>query len=137
MEFWEKLNVGVADDVEDTDWDEIHIRNFKCLIDTRLRSFYFKIFHKAIAFNDFLFKINRKNSPNCDFCDKFPESIIHIFCECDFVRPIWDELLKIIKDKYDVDFTVSNFDKIFGVFGDKFLTYLFLCLKYHIHSCKF
>ena len=64
----------------------------------------------------FLFKINRKNSPNCDFCDKFPESIIHIFCECDFVRPIWDELLKIIKDKYDVDFTVSNFDKIFGVF---------------------
>ena len=79
MEFWEKLNVGVVDDVEDTDWDEIHIRNFKCSIDTRLRSFYFKIFHKAIALNDFLFKINRKNSPNCDFCDKFPESIIHIF----------------------------------------------------------
>ena len=59
MGFWEKLNVGVTDDVEDTDWDEIHIRNFKCSIDTRLRSLYFKIFHKAIAFNDFLFKINR------------------------------------------------------------------------------
>ena len=56
----------------------------------------FKIFHKAIAFNDFLFKINRRNSPNCNFCDKFPESIIHIFCECDFVRPIWEELFKII-----------------------------------------
>ena len=39
------------------------------------------------------------------------------------VRPIWEELLKIIKDKYDVDFTVSNSDKIFGVFEDKFLTY--------------
>ena len=49
--FWEKL--GNADDeVEDTDWDEIHIRNFKCSIVTRLRSFYFKIFHKAVAFND-------------------------------------------------------------------------------------
>ena len=63
MDFWEKL--GNADDeVEDTDWDEIHIRYFKCSIDSHLRSFYFKIFHKAIAFNDFLFKINRRNFPN-------------------------------------------------------------------------
>ena len=92
MDFWEKL--GNADDeVEDTDWEEIHIRNFKCSTDTRLRSFYFKIFHKAIAFNDFLFKINRRNAPNCDFCDKFPESVIHIFCECNFVRPVWEELV--------------------------------------------
>ena len=106
MDFWEKL--GNADDeVEETDWDEIHIRNFKCSIDTRLRSFYFKIFHKAIAFNDFLFKINRRNSPNCDFCDKSPESVIHIFCECDFVRPVWEELFKIIKDNYDIDFQLQ------------------------------
>ena len=74
-----------------------------------------------------------------DFCDKFPESIIHIFifCECEFVRPIWEELFKMIKDKHDVDFTASYFDKILGVFGEKFLTYLFLCPKYHIYSCKF
>ena len=136
MEFWENLD-DANDGFEDTDWEEIHTRNFKCSVDTRLRSFYFKIFHKAIAFNDFLFKINRKDSPNCAFCDEVPESIIHIFCECDFVRPIWEELLKIIKDKHDIDFSASNFDKIFGVLNDKFLTYLFLCLKYHIYSCKF
>ena len=54
------------------------------------------------------------------------------------LRPIWEELFKIIKDKYDIDSTALDFDKIFGViFGDKFLTYLFLCLKYHIYSCKF
>ena len=40
-------------------------------------------FHNAIAFNDFLFKIKRKDYPNCCFCDKYPESIFHIFCECD------------------------------------------------------
>ena len=60
-----------------------------------------------------------------------------IFCECDFVRPIWEELFKIIQDKHDTDFTALKFDKIFGVFGDKFLSYFFLCLKYHIYSCKF
>ena len=86
------LNVNLAnDDVDDTDWVEIHIRNFRCSIDTRLRSFCFKFFHKAIAFYDFLFKINRKNSPNSDFCDKYPESVTHIFCDCDLV---WDELFQ-------------------------------------------
>ena len=83
--------------------------------------------HKTIAFNDFFYlKLTAEIPPNCDFCEKFPESFIHIFCECDFVRPIWEELFKIIKDKYDIDFSTSKFDKIFGVFGDKFLTYLFL-----------
>ena len=42
-----------------------------------------------------------------------------------------------LKDKHEAEFTTSNFDKILGVLGDKFLTYLFLCLKYYIYSCKF
>ena len=46
----------------------------------------------------------------------FPESIIDIFCECDFVRRIWEELFKIIKDKHDVHFTASNCDEIFEGF---------------------
>ena len=28
---------------------------------------------------EFLFKINRKNPSNCDFCDRLPESIIQFF----------------------------------------------------------
>ena len=104
---------------------------------TRLRSFYFKTFHRAIAFNDFLHKIKRKDSPNCDFCNKFPESITHIFGECEKVTPIWDKFVSIIQNKEDINFTISTFDKIFGVYKDKFLTYLCLCIKYYIYVCKF
>ena len=111
MDFWEKL--GNADDeVEDTDWDEINIRNFKCSIDTRLRSFYFKIFTKQLPLMMFYSNLTAEIPLTLIFYDKFPESVIHIFCECDFVRPIWEELFKIIKDKYDIDFSASNFDKI-------------------------
>ena len=38
---------------------------------------------------------NLKNSPNGDFCGKFPESITHVFSECEVVRPIWNELFMI------------------------------------------
>ena len=99
-QFREKLiNVNTDEDgPEETDWEEIHLRNFKCCIETKLRSFYFKICHKAIAFNDFLFKINRKDSDCCDFCKKFPETIIHVFCESDFMLNLFGMiLLKLLK----------------------------------------
>ena len=85
INFWSELldDSGSGPDFDLEDWETIHLNNFKCTIDTRLRSFYFKLFHRAIAFNNFLFKINRKDSPNCSFCDKFPEASVHIFCDCE------------------------------------------------------
>ena len=51
--FLENLYDDSESGPQDLDWDEIHLRNFKCSIDTRLRSFYFKLFHNAIiAFHD-------------------------------------------------------------------------------------
>ena len=64
--------------MDDPDWTEIHLRNYKCAIDTRFWAFYFKIFHNSIAFNDFLFKIKRKDSSNCCFCEKYLETMIHV-----------------------------------------------------------
>ena len=133
ISFWNCL----ADDMEDPDWTEIHLRNYKCTIDTRFRAFYFKIFHNSIAFNDFLFKIKRKDSPNCCFCEKYPETMVHVFCECEVVIPLWNDMVEIINRKEDVNFSVSNFDKMFGIQDDKFLTFLFLIIKYYIFVSKF
>ena len=47
---------GFVED-EDFEWEDIHNRNLKCTIETQLRSFYFKIFHRAIAFNEFLLNL--------------------------------------------------------------------------------
>jgi len=133
VSFWNEF----AEDPEDLEWDKIHVRNFKCSIDSRFRSFYFKIFHKAIAFNDFLYKIKRRDSPDCVFCNKMPETITHVFCECEIIKPLWEDMVKIIRDKDNIDFDITIFDKMFGVPDDMFLTYLFLSVKYYIYVCKF
>ena len=117
--------------------DEIHNRNIKCTIETQLRSFYFKVFYKAIAFNSFLFKIGRKDSPLCSFCSKSPETMLHVFCECEKVRPIWDELLQLINDNLHADYTLDNFDLMFGVSDDSLVTFLILCCKFYVYRCKF
>ena len=75
-------------DPNDIDWPSIHTRNFKCIIETQLKSFYFKLYHNAIAVKSFLFKIDRSESPLCFFCGKYPETLKHILCECEKVLPI-------------------------------------------------
>ena len=125
------------DNPDHIDWKKTHLNNFKCTISTRIRSFYFKLFHRAIGLNDFLYKIKRKDSPNCSFCNTAPETYKHIFIECPVVKPIWDKAIKVISQKINRPLNVSTFEQMFGVVDDKFLTHLFLLLKYYVYICKF
>ena len=66
--FWiEALDI---DDDDDNDWAGIHSNNFNCTIETQIRTFYLKIFHRAICTNKFLHKIGRSDSPLCYFLSK-------------------------------------------------------------------
>ena len=118
-------------------WNKIHLVNFRCSIFTRLRAFYFKLFYRAIALNKFLHKIKKKDSPLCSLCNNEPETYLHIFVECDVVKPLWDQTLNTINDKNHQVLNVSNFEKMFGLCEDKFVTYIFLIFKYYIYVCKF
>jgi len=134
--YWKDLFSNCVQD-EDLEWELIHTRNYKCTIETQLRSFYFKIFHRAIAFNEFLFKIGRKDSPLCSFCGKFPESFRHVFCECDKVKPLWISLQNLVNSKLHSDYTFNHFEIMFGISYEPFLSYLILCCKFFIYKCKF
>ena len=76
--------LDVADEV---DWNYIYNAIFKCTIETQLRYFYFKHFYKAICTYQYLNRIGATDSPNCYFCNNLPETILHLFCECEKVSP--------------------------------------------------
>jgi len=129
------------DIMEEFEWDQIHNNNFTCTIETQLRAFYFKIFHRAVCTNQFLHKIGRAVSPNCHFCDESPESLLHLLCDCRKISPLWDDLCFYINNVTNNSFIFSKFDKMFGIVDesehDKCITFLFLCLKFYIHRCRF
>ena len=133
--------IDCLDVVDEVEWNYIHNANFKCTIETQMRSFYFKLFHKAICTNQFLHRIGRSDSPNCYFCNNLPETFLHLFCECEKVSPLWDELCFLINNISGESFTFSNFEKMFGVTDlsehDNCISFLFLCLKFYLHRCKF
>ena len=138
--YW--FDVLCDDEDEDIDWADIHNNNFTCSVETHLKSFYFKIFHKAICTNKFLHKIGKIDSPNCCFCDKMPESLVHLFCDCEIITPLWDKLCGFIFSKSGEQLTLSKFEQMFGVNSIKtnhwmIINYLVLYLKFYIHRCKF
>ena len=124
LQFWNDFA-----DPNPVNWDKVHMNDFKCSINTRIRSFYFKLFHKAIALNEFLYKIKRKGSPTCSFCKTAPETYIHCFIECQVIKPIWDKIIIVINQKSNKVIHPSQFDKMFGYEQDIFLTYLFILFK--------
>ena len=71
----------------DNDWAAVHSNNFNCTIETQIRAFRFKVFHRAICTKKFLHKIGRIDSLLCYFCQKFTESYIHMFCDCEKLFP--------------------------------------------------
>ena len=75
----------------------------------------------------FCLKLKEKIPLIACFVKKLPKTIIHFFCECEVVKPIWNDIDKIIKNKHDINFASSPFEKMFGIQGDKFIIY-FLCV---------
>ena len=56
------------------------------------------------------------------------EIVFHVFCESEKVWPLWDELLQLINDNIDklLNYFVVDFDLMFGVSGDSFVTFLWM-----------
>ena len=86
----------------------------------------------------FCLRSRARDSPYCSFCNKVEETITHVFLQCDKVKPIWKDIIRLINQKENTTINVSDFGKMFGIkVEDKFLTYIFLVVKYYIYICKF
>lgn len=88
---------------------------YKCTIETQLRSFYFKMFYNAIALNSLLYKIGRRDSPLCYFCQELPETLTHIFCKSTEVARMGKKLADYI-DNMTKETTLNfEFAHILGI----------------------
>jgi len=62
---------------------------FYCTKETKLQAFQFKLLHRRIATNDYLYKIGISLTDICTFCEQKKESLIHLFWDCEFVQTFW------------------------------------------------
>ena len=66
---------------------------FKVIVETKFRSFQFKIIHNIIPTNLSLYKMNIKETPQCEHCLFQNETLVHIFLECSVVESFWKDVI--------------------------------------------
>ena len=71
-------------------WPDIYKLPFIITRETKLQSFQYKIIHRIIACNKWLFNIKIKDSSRCSYCE-CEDNIQHFFLNCDNVRDFWGE----------------------------------------------
>ena len=67
---------------------------FLCTRESKLRVFQFKLIHRRISTNRYLFKVGLSSSEQCSFCENTSESLLHLLWECPKTKVFWNEVIK-------------------------------------------
>ena len=61
-----------------------------------VKFFSYEIITKAVYTKDKQFKYGRVVSPNCVLCNKAPETLRHLFCDCEVSSAFWEQNIRPI-----------------------------------------
>ena len=86
---------------------------FKITIESKLRSFQFKLIHTIHPTIQRLCKMNVKSSPKCEQCDASCETISHIFYECPAIKIFWEKSIDLWNRKRSENMNLKKL-KFFG-----------------------
>ena len=97
---WEKeFNLEV-----DSNW----WKTKKVTNDIQIRWFQYRIMRRILATNTFLCKIGITDSELCTFCNEYPETLNHLFWECEYTSEIWEEIHEWIKELSGIDIYMNT-----------------------------
>lgn len=107
---WKELGY----DFPEEQWKKNYMLSFKCCQETAVQWLQYRILHRILATNSFLYKIKFVKSNLCTFCNIHDETIEHLFFQCSYVKKIWDSLQKMFEIKFRKTFRLDKQTIIFG-----------------------
>ena len=73
----------------DINWKDVYQLPHRVTNETSLRVFQYKILNNIVYLNNRLHKFGFVESPLCSLCNREPESILHLFCNCKETQKLW------------------------------------------------
>lgn len=104
---------------DNTWWKKVYVMPSRSTMDVKARWFQYRIIHRIICTNTYLHIIKIKNSPNCTFCNRDVETILHLFWECRIVNTFWQDLIAYINNNTNLNLQCIATEIIFGFVSSK------------------
>ena len=131
MDKWKSINLGNFDNLE---WRQIFETPVKSCRSIKLQSFQYRIVHRIITCNHWLFNVKLKDSPNCN-CGE-DDTMEHFFFNCNDSNIFWNSLSEW--SKCNIDFNIT--DIMFGLEDSdikmKVFNFMIIFAKRYIHDQK-
>ena len=129
-------------DISDEEWKVIFLNPFISCRSTKLQSFQYRLLHRVITCNHWLFKACIKPSPLCDHCQA-DDTIEHFFLKCENVKLFWQRFKlwwdRIAKGNYILIDALGDREILFGISVSKkhfVINQILIFAKKCIHDCK-
>ena len=111
----------------------------KSVLDNSIIWLQYKILFDILPTRDYLYKLKLTDNNLCVFCHCSPETIIHLFCECNKVQDLWSNIKQWIFMKTGITINFSKSIKLLGFheMDHKYwpLNLVILLTKKYIFSC--
>ena len=112
---------------------------FKVTNVPKLRSFQYRLLHRAIITNVHLFRWQLRNNNLCSFCNKDKESYAHLFVMCECVQNIWVKLEQymhsdLTTEKINFNCNAVIFNKLIEGKAGNVKNFLCLVTKQYIYA---
>ena len=123
-------------DIQIDEWKKIN-KKLNHIKEVKLRDFQFKINNCILVTNSFLFKIKKKDTNQCSYCNQEAESIIHLLFYCGKVVEFWKNYKTWLARKANINLQVEIRNILFSSHSQALLSYLITVAKYYIYKSKF
>ena len=116
-------------------WKQVWHLPYKVTIEEKLRVFQFKILHRIIATNLFLFKNKVRTDNTCGHCGQI-ETVEHLFWHCEIAQKLWKDVENFFKVYINVSFSCKTI--ILGSPNDSILlNHIILIGKYLLYASRY
>ena len=109
----------------------------KDLNEMALKDCHFKIINEIVVTKSFSQRIEKLAENQCPYCFEQPETILHLFTECEKVNRFWQELRNWVSSQSNLYLNIDNKSIIFSHQNNNLLAYISVETKNYIYKNKF
>ena len=82
------------------EWRTLLFCNYQLTKETKIQTFVFKLFHRIIPTEEFLYKVGISNTDVCRLCEEEIETLLHYMCICPVVAQFWQHVRNWVIPKW-------------------------------------
>ena len=93
----------------------IYLLPFRVTNEVKLSVFQYKIVHNILYTNKILYKMKKKQQPDCCYCHGIDQTPLHLFVECSIAKSFWNKFTNWYNDTCGGNIALEQNEIIYGV----------------------